>query len=607
MPKKETQNTGQEPEKIVTKYDLKIQRRKELKEREKREERISRIVGIALVVILVGIVASFPIRNYLTINGTYATVNGEKISRVEFDFNYQVARSSYLNQYGAYLSYFGLDTSRDIDSQMYSDTLTWGDYFDELAVQNIARTMGLEKEARGEGFTYDVAGDYNEYRQQLADAATEGGTTVKNYIKQLYGPYATEARIKPCLERNLYVNAYSEAVAEKLTPGQEDIQAYYDEHTASYDSVDYYKKEVNAELPTEPTELADPQDDTEEEGGDQGGEGSEESTEEAYQPSEAEIAAAMEKAKEEADRLEKDILTDGEAFTNAKRSAVSYMISDWLFDEERKQGDTTVIEDSSSHKYYVVGFESRYLDETPTANLRVALTGEDNGQAILDEWKGGAATEESFAEICDKYNDPEVTSLEGGLLEGAIASDMPSELAEWIGDSARAAGDTAVISPAAEQYTYVLYYVGAGDAEWIQRIRTTILNERVSEYMDAFTENVDVEDPKGNLPYLKIREEEAAASQSEAESSSGEESGSGDAGASSGEESGSGEAESSSGEESGSGDAGASSSEEGGSSDAGVSSGEESGSSDAGVSSGEESGSGEAESSSGEESGSGDD
>ena len=130
MPKKETQNTGQEPEKIVTKYDLKIQRRKELKEREKREERISRIVGIALVVILVGIVASFPIRNYLTINGTYATVNGEKISRVEFDFNYQVARSSYLNQYGAYLSYFGLDTSRDIDSQMYSDTLTWANNID---------------------------------------------------------------------------------------------------------------------------------------------------------------------------------------------------------------------------------------------------------------------------------------------------------------------------------------------------------------------------------------------------------------------------------------------------------------------------------------------
>lgn len=135
MPNKETrnagkENTGQEPEKIVTKYDLKMQRRKEEKEKAAREEKISRITGILVVAALVCIVASFPIRNYLTVNGTYATVNGEKISRVEFDFNYYMARSSYLNQYGAYLSYFGLDTSRDVDTQMYSDTMTWGDYFD---------------------------------------------------------------------------------------------------------------------------------------------------------------------------------------------------------------------------------------------------------------------------------------------------------------------------------------------------------------------------------------------------------------------------------------------------------------------------------------------
>ena len=103
MPNKETrnagkENTGQEPEKIVTKYDLKMQRRKEEKEKAAREEKISRITGILVVAALVCIVASFPIRNYLTVNGTYATVNGEKISRVEFDFNYYMARSSYLNQ-----------------------------------------------------------------------------------------------------------------------------------------------------------------------------------------------------------------------------------------------------------------------------------------------------------------------------------------------------------------------------------------------------------------------------------------------------------------------------------------------------------------------------
>ncbi len=551
MPNKETQNTGQEPEKVVTKYDLKMQRRKEQKEKAAREEKISRIIGIAVVVALVCIVASFPIRNYLTVNGTYATVNGEKISRVEFDFNYNMARTSYLNQYGAYLSYFGLDMSSDLDSQMYSDTLTWGDYFDELAVQSIARNKGLEKEAKAEGFVYDVAEDYQEFQEALKDAASGAGSTVKNYVKQLYGPYATESRVKPYLENSFYISAYSEAVADRLTPSMEEIQSYYDENKGTYDSVDYYSETVDAELPTEPTELADPVEPEEDEAEGDGEDGAD-GEEEAYQPSEAEIEAAMEKAKAEADRLESTLQADSELVTNAKKSAVSYLIGDWLFDEERKQGDTTVIEDSTNHRYYVVGFEGRYLDETPSVDIRVTLTAEDNGQAILDEWKAGAATEESFAEICDKYNDPEVTSVEGGLLEGALTSDVPKELAEWLKDSGRAEGDTTVISPESDQYTYVVYYVGDNDAEWIQSIRNTLLNQKVSEYMAAFAENIDVQDPKGNLRYIDIRAEEAAASSAaEAESASadsegGDDSDSSEAGSEDGE--GSDPAESSEGE-----------------------------------------------------------
>lgn len=523
MPNKETQNAGQEPEKIVTKYDLKMQRRKALKEKEAREEKISRIIGILVVVALACIVASFPIRNYLTINGTYATVNGEKVSRVEFDYNYNVARSTYLNQYGAYLSYFGVDTSRDIDTQMYSDRLTWGDYFDELAIQNIARNRGLAKEAEAEGFTYDTAEEYQTYREMLEEAASSAGTTVKNHLKNVYGPYATEKRVRPYIENSFYISAYNEVIADRLTPSQEEIQSYYDENKTSYDSVDYYSQIVDAELPTEPTELADPVEPEEEQEGETEDADGTEGEEEAYQPSEAEIAAAMEKAKEEADKLVATVQTDNELLSNVKQSGANSLTREWLFDEERKQGDTTVIEDTTNHRYFVLRFESRYLDETPSVNIRVALTAEDNGQAILDEWKGGAATEESFAEICDKYNDPAVTSVEGGLLEGVLISGVPEELGEWLKDSSRKQGDTTVISPASEEYTYVVYYVGTGDAGWIQSIRTTLRNENVTEYMGTFTEDIQVDDPGNNLRYLKVRaEEEAAAASSEAEAENSE-------------------------------------------------------------------------------------
>lgn len=523
MSKKETQNTEEKPEKIVTKYDLKVQRRKEEKEKAERSRRRDSIIGIALVVVIACIVASFPIRNYLSVYGTYIRVNGEKVTRVEFDYNYNVAYNSYISQ-NAYLLYMmGIDPNSDLTNQMYSDTMTWGDFFQEMAVESIARNRALISQAKAENFSYDVSGDYEKYETALEEAASEAGRNRKTYLTELYGPYATSSRIKPVMEDSLYASAYYDELAERNTPSQEEIQAHYDDNKDDYDSVDYYVMTINAELPTEPTELADPVEETE-------GEGTEEGTDDgsgeaAYEPSEAEIEAAMKEAKKEADRAEKTLRTDGELRENMTKSSVTSILQDWLFDAERKSGDVTTIEDTSNNRYYVVGFEDRYLDETLSVDLHMIMTDQGNGQDILDEWAGGAATEESFAEICDKYNDPSVVDSEGGLVEAATASGMPSEVSEWTHDSARKAGDTTVISSEGSEYAYVLYYVGTNEAEWSLNIKQTLLNQTMMDYMDQLTEDVQVDDPKGYLRYLSIRAaEEAAASeaaQSEEEAGSG--------------------------------------------------------------------------------------
>ena len=84
MSKKENV-TEQTEEKVMTKYDRKMQQRKEQKEKEKREKRRNTIIGVVVVAALVCLVASFPIRTYLAVNETYVTVGGEDISKVEFD------------------------------------------------------------------------------------------------------------------------------------------------------------------------------------------------------------------------------------------------------------------------------------------------------------------------------------------------------------------------------------------------------------------------------------------------------------------------------------------------------------------------------------------
>ena len=114
-------------------------------------------------------------------------------------------------------------------------------------------------------------------------------------------------------------------------------------------------------------------------------------------------------------------------------------------------------------------------------------------------------------------------SVEGGLFEALTSSSVPDELWAWMSESTRTAGDTTVISPENEETTYVAYYVGANDAEWILNIRNTLLSQKMSEYMDNTVGEINVEDPKKNLRYLQVRaEEEAAAAASEALNDSAE-------------------------------------------------------------------------------------
>ena len=110
---KVTENKEQTEQKVMTKYDRKVQKRKE-----KKEGPISTAIGIVVLVALVCLVASFPIRTYLATHETYVVVNGEAVNKVEFDYQYNLTKNNYITQYGSYLTYFGLDTSKDLSTDL---------------------------------------------------------------------------------------------------------------------------------------------------------------------------------------------------------------------------------------------------------------------------------------------------------------------------------------------------------------------------------------------------------------------------------------------------------------------------------------------------------
>lgn len=506
----------QTEQKVMTKYDRKVQKRKEEKEKEKKEERISTTVGIVFLVALVCLVASFPIRTYLATHETYVVINGEEVNKVEFDYVYNTSKNNYITQYGSYLSYFGLDTSKDLSTQMYSETLTWKDYFEQNAVESLKQNKALMAEAKAAGFTYDTTDEYNTFKETIKTSAAAAGVSDKEYVRSIYGSYATMGRIEEYVKNDMVMNAYYQKLQEDNAPSDDEVQSYYEENKATYDSVDYRLTTIEADLPTEPTELADPVEETAADttGSTDGTAATDSTQDTAYQPSDAEIAKAMEDAKVLADDAEQTVAKDGEAHENEKKSSVNYLISDWLFDDARKAGDTTVITNDNSHCYYVVAFEKRYLDETPSADVRVIIPTEDKtGEEILEEWKSGAATEDSFAELCKKYTQDTSAVENGGLFEQVTKTGMTEELSNWIFDSSRQAGDTVAIT--VSDSTYVLYYIGQDQPEWKINIKNTLVSDTMSQHMQDITADVTVEDPKGKLNYLKVQAEESAAAETE--------------------------------------------------------------------------------------------
>ena len=190
MSKKEktvTEAAEQKKDKVMTKYDLKQQKRKEAEQKAKKEAVKGKIIGAVLILALVAFILYFPISRYISLNTAYITVGEEKINRVEFDYNYALAKNTFLNSSeGSYLSMFGFDVN-NIDSEMYSGDMTFKDYLDQLAVQNIADTKALKAAADAEGFTYDTNAEYDAFVADLNLQAAMSGMSLDDFVKASYG------------------------------------------------------------------------------------------------------------------------------------------------------------------------------------------------------------------------------------------------------------------------------------------------------------------------------------------------------------------------------------------------------------------------------------
>jgi len=200
-------------------------------------------------------------------------------------------------------------------------------------------------------------------------------------------------------------------------------------------------------------------------------------------------------------------------------SKVSTLMQEWLRDASRKPGDITALADESTSKdssgketktlkgYYIVLFQECHDNQYPLINVRHILVSFEGGtynsstgsttysdaekkaakekaEKLLEEWKNGAATEDSFAEMANKHSaDGDGTT--GGLYENVYPGQMVTNFNDWCFDEARKVGDTGVVE---STYGYhVMYFVGDGDENYRDYMVT---NDLLDKDMTAWQEGL---------------------------------------------------------------------------------------------------------------------
>lgn len=364
-------------EKVMTKYDRKMERRRQEQEKEakaqKRMKLISAVVLACLAVLIIGSVATSVIRRYNTFHGTYVKIGEHELTKFEYDYYYNSVVNNYVSN-NPYLSYMGLDTTKDYADQPYygSETMTWKDCFDEMTVSQIQEVKALADEARTNGFTYDEAAKYESFLANLKNNVASAGVTESKYYKEVYGEYATAESVEDFVKETLLASAYYDKLTGDNTPSQEEIDTYYTENKMYYDTVSYRSYKFSSDEVTSESEEADRIAKVEE---------LQKSAEEFKTRLEAgedfNALCAEYTQDEELKASYENTETDYSLNENAAYSSLSYIYSDWLFDETRTAGEITIIPDETSATCYVVKFESRNKDaETVNQSISDSLANE---------------------------------------------------------------------------------------------------------------------------------------------------------------------------------------------------------------------------------------
>ena len=448
-------------------------------QQEQKSKRLHKVIGwlaalVVLVLLVFGVLYSTGV---LQRHMTAMTVGDTEISGSEYNYYYNQMRNNFLSQNSDYLTQLGL-TYSTIDEAMYTDTQTFGEMFREQAETTLRDTYALYNEATSQGYEMSEEGQqsYDDSIAALESSAESADLSPNEYLGQALGMNLSFDQYKEILWRASLGQDFYNNTQAKESHTDEELNTYYEENADDFDKADYRVFQVFFE--TGETDEETEQNKAE-------AKAKADAFLEQVTDEESFIRLARENAAE--DQQEQYAEDDGTLQQGVALTS-SGTVMDWVKDPARQEGDAAVLEISTN--YSVVYFIDRYRDESNTVNVRHILlsSDEDNDEEVsqqaeelLQQWKDGEQTEDSFAALA-RENSDDSNAAHGGLYEGVTPGQMVTEFNDWCFDESRQPGDTGIVKT---EYGYhIMYFVSEGGPAWKVNAESALATQDYNNYMD---------------------------------------------------------------------------------------------------------------------------
>ena len=167
-----------------------------------------------------------------------ATMGEYTLTNRNLQIYYWMEVQNFLNTYGNYAAYFGMDYTQPLDTQrsVYDENLTWQQFFLDTALTNWHQVQAMSLKAQEAGLELNAEDQaYLEGLDAYLEQTAAGfGLTVEELMIANFGPGADKEGYR--YFQDLYLNGlpYYEAESAQMVPTQEQLEAYFAEHEEDY-------------------------------------------------------------------------------------------------------------------------------------------------------------------------------------------------------------------------------------------------------------------------------------------------------------------------------------------------------------------------------------